>query len=115
MKRAFSVLAGTIALVLGVIATTPALAQNKLDNDFLIQAVTSAHADMKYSELADSRSSNDKVKAFAKKIVKDHKDQMQNLDRFVSDRKLAIVAGLEKDARDEADRLGKLDGAAFDK
>jgi putative membrane protein len=85
-----------------------------LDKDFLIQAVEGGHAEMKYSELADKHASSDKVKAFARKMVKEHKDMLEGLNRYVDDLKLAIVAGTDKAVRAEADRLSRLDGAAFD-
>jgi putative membrane protein len=54
------------------------------------------------------------VKAYAKKVAKDHKQMAEGLDRFVSDSKLAIVAGADKASKDEVEHLSKLQGAAFD-
>src|SRR5262249_4402625 len=86
-----------------------------LDTDFLIQAVNLVHADIKYCELADSHAANDKVKQFAAKVMKEHKSTLESLNRFAKDQKVAIVAGADKATKEEADRLGKLNGAAFDK
>jgi putative membrane protein len=109
------------ALVLAAVAAfalrgdAQAKGQPVLDTDFLIKAINDTHAEMKYCELADAHAASDKVKAFAGKLAKEHKSMLQNLDRFVSDRKLAVVAGADKASRDEADRLSKLQGANFDK
>jgi putative membrane protein len=110
--------AAALALAFGILAVvkSSALAGDKLplDKDFLIQAVNSGNAEIKYSELASSHSSNDNVKAYAKKVAKDHKDMAAGLDRYASDQKVAILAGADKATKDEVEHLSKLQGPAFD-
>jgi len=86
-----------------------------LDKDFLAKAMTAGHAEVLYSELAEKHAANDKVKAFARQVIKDHKDMESNLAKAAADHKLAIVAGTEKEVKDEVKRLSNLQGAASDK
>jgi putative membrane protein len=104
----------------GVLST--ANAENKsttvkpvLDRDFLVKTTTTVHADMQYSDLVEKRSNNDKVKEFARKLLKAHKQMGDDLAKLAQDQKLAIVAGTEKETRDEIDRLSKLKGDEFDR
>jgi putative membrane protein len=114
-----NVLWGTLAVAVVTCSVAQPAGQIKdkalLDNDFLAKAMTSGHAEMLYSELADKHAANDKVKAFARQVIKDHKDMESNLAKAAADNKLAVVAGTEKEVKDEVKRLSNLQGAAFDK
>jgi putative membrane protein len=106
-----------LATTLGAVSGTAGQIKDKtpLDKDFLVKAMTAGHAEVQYSELAEKRAASDKVKAFARQVVKDHKDLGDSLARAAADLKLAIVAGTEKETKDEVNRLSNLQGAAFDK
>jgi putative membrane protein len=105
-----------LAMACGVAATA---AQTKdkvaLDNDFIVKAMTCTHAEVMYSELAEKHAASDKVKAFARQVIKDHKDVDSNLAKAAADHKVGVVAGTEKETKDELKRLSGLQGAAFDK
>jgi len=85
------------------------------DNEFLTKAFTAGHKEIQLSKLADRHSRNDQVKSFAQQMIDDHTKANQQLAEQLKSRKIAIVAGTEKDLRDASDRLGKLDGDAFDR
>jgi len=111
--------AAALALMLSLCSLSTGSAQTvekpALDTDFLIKAVEGGHAIILHSQLAETRSNNDKVKAFAKKLVKDHKEMASSLDRYASEQKIAVVAGTDKNVRDQAEQLGKLNGLDFDR
>jgi putative membrane protein len=86
-----------------------------LDRDFLTKAFVAGHKEIQLSKLADRHSRNDQVKAFAQQMIDDHTKANQQISELMKSQKLAVVAGTEKDFRDTSDRLGKLDGDAFDK
>jgi putative membrane protein len=88
--------------------------QLPLDSQFLVKAVDAGNAEILFSELADSHSSTNDVKAFAKRIIKDHQDLNKQLKNYASDQKIAIVAGTDKQVRDEVDALSRLKNAQFD-
>jgi putative membrane protein len=86
-----------------------------LDDDFIVKAMTAGHAEVLYSELAEKHAASDKVKAFARQVVKDHKEMEDKLAKVAADHKLGVVAGTEKEVKDEVKRLSNLQGPAFDK
>jgi putative membrane protein len=90
-------------------------AERPIDRDFLIKVANANQAEIQYSQLADKRASSNQVKDFASMLVKDHKGAGDKLADLLKGRKLAIVTGLDKDTRDEASRLGKLEGVDFDR
>src|SRR5262245_10671064 len=75
-------------LVLACLITAQAPAGGKkterpaLDREFLIQAVTCNHAEVKFSELAERNASNPKVKEFARKMVKEHTQSSEALAKM---------------------------------
>jgi putative membrane protein len=85
------------------------------DPDFLVQAFTAGTADVKLGELAAKQATDEKVKAFAQKMVKEHGMMNDKLAEMAKGLKLAVVTGLEKDAKATYDQLAKLKGAEFDR
>jgi putative membrane protein len=86
-----------------------------LDDQYVIKAVVFNNATIQTAKLVESRSENEAVKAFAKQVIEDHNKASEELGRVIKDRKLSVVAGLEKETREEIDRLSKLKGAEFDR
>ena len=85
------------------------------DPDFLAQAAEAGTAEIKLAELADTRASDDAVKDFARCMIKDHTAIAAKLTDAARGAKVAVVAGLDKDARAAEDRLAGLKGADFDR
>jgi len=86
-----------------------------LDREFLVKTITCNHAEIKASELAESRATNPKVKEFAQMLVKDHKNLSERLAELAKDHKLAILAGTEKATKEMLDRLSNTGNDNFDK
>jgi putative membrane protein len=86
-----------------------------IDNQFLVKAFTSGHKEVQLSKLADQNSKNAKVKQFAQMMIKDHTKANEKISELLKSRKTAVVAGTEKETRDGADRLSKLQNEEFDR
>jgi putative membrane protein len=101
----------------GFVASTHAgeKSERPLDKDFLVKVATCNNAGIQISKLADSRAASSQVKEFATTIVKDHKAAGDQLADLLKGRKLAIVAGFDKETKDEVSRLSKLQGTEFDR
>jgi putative membrane protein len=96
--------------------SVPARADDKpLDNDFLIKTAACEHATIEIAKLGEKKASSAKVKDLASRLVKDHQSCYDKLSEVSKSRKLAIVAGFEKDTRADLDRLEKLQGSNFDR
>jgi putative membrane protein len=89
--------------------------ERPLDKDFLIKAATANHAEIQFGKLADKRAGSTQVKDYAAMLVKEHQSAYEQLAKLLQNRKIGVVAGLEKETRDEISRLGKLEGVAFDR
>jgi putative membrane protein len=86
-----------------------------LDNNFLIKVAPCEHAQIEIDKLADKRAASPKVKEFAAQMVQDHQKCYDKLAETIKNHKIAVVSGFEKDKQADIDRLGKLQGAEFDR
>lgn len=89
--------------------------QRPLDDKFLIKVSSCENATVEISKLADKRAGSASVKEFAAQLVTDHQKCHERVAGIVKNRKIAIVSGLEKDVKENVDRLSKLNGAEFDR
>lgn len=85
------------------------------DREFMIQATKAGHAEVKFSQLADKRSQNEKVRELAKRMTDDHTAANKRLAELARNQRVAVVAGFERDKRDIYMNLSKLNGAEFDR
>jgi len=89
--------------------------ERPLDNDFLVKAATANNAEIEVGKLAERRASSNEVKDYANMLVKDHKTANDKLGGLIKTRKVGVVAGFEKETRDEINRLSNLNGKDFDR
>lgn len=107
-----------IAAVATMVLVTGARAEDRktyLDNEFLVHAHVGCNAMIQIADTVDDRTKNDQVKEFAEQLKKDHRKGEEMLAQEIKDRKIASVAGLEKETRETIDRLKKLEGNELDK
>jgi len=86
-----------------------------LDDNFLIKVATCENAEIETGKLADKHAASPKVKEFGAQMVREHQQNYDKMATVIKNRKIGVVAGLEKDVRAEIDRLSKLNGAEFDR
>ncbi len=77
--------------------------------DFVNLAAQSDMLEIESSKLALTRSSNDKTKQFADRMIKDHTQTSNELKALVSEGKVKVAApaGLDKTHKDKLDKLAK--------
>jgi putative membrane protein len=85
------------------------------DKQFIALAVDDGINEVKMGELAGRLASSDKVKDFARMVVKDHKAANKRLLELASAQKLAVVTDMKKDALAIYNRMSRLNKAEFDK
>jgi putative membrane protein len=85
------------------------------DKQFLIQASQSNVDEIRFSSLAEKKASRPEVKAFAQKMVLDHKALEKKMKPFAMAWSVKQPAALDADHRREYRKLKALSGAAFDK
>lgn len=85
------------------------------DKQFLAKASQGGMDEIKLSELAESKATNPQVKAFAHKMVVEHKALDMRMKPFAQAWGLTPPSGLDPDHQAEYDKLSGLSGADFDK
>jgi len=103
-------LAGMTAL-----ATPKALAQSDDDKKFLAMAAQSDLNEIQLSQVAERKATNPAVKAFAQKMVKEHKAMTESMKPFAEQWGINPPTGPDSDHQKELDKLNGLSGNDFDK
>jgi putative membrane protein len=87
------------------------------DNDkkFLAMAAQSDQNEIALSQLAEQKATNPDVKAFAMKMVTEHKQMTASMKPFADDWGLTPPMGPDADHQKEIDKLNGLNGKDFDK
>jgi putative membrane protein len=85
------------------------------DREFIARAVDDGVNEVKLGQLAERLGRSEKVKEFARKVVKDHKAANEKLMDLAKTHKLAVVTDMKKDALAIYKRMSKLDKAEFDR
>ncbi len=109
--------AASLALVVGSLMTISATAQSPSDGDkkFLATASQSDVNEIKLSELAEQKATNPAVKAFATKMVSEHKKMSASMKPFAESWGLTAPTDLDEDHKSDYAKLNGLSGADFDK
>ena len=92
-----------------------ARAQSDDDKKFLATAAQGDVNEIKLSELAEEKATNPAVKAFAKKMVTEHKAMSASMKPFAESWALTAPTGPDDDHQKEWDKLNGMSGADFDK
>jgi putative membrane protein len=85
------------------------------DKQFLTKVSQGGFNEIKLSELAETKSANPQVKAFAHKMVVEHKALATDMKPFSDAWGLTPPTGLDADHQAEYDKLSGLSGMDFDK
>lgn len=112
-----NVFLSSTAVLAAVMMLVPACAKAADDNDkkFLATAAQADVNEIQLSELATQKASNPDVKAFAAKMVTEHKQMSESMKPFADSWGLTPPAGLDAEHQKELDKLNGLSGADFDK
>jgi putative membrane protein len=105
-------------LMLGCVAMlipNKANAQSDDDKKFLATAAQGDVNEIKLSELAEQKATNPAVKAFAEKMVKEHKELSESMKPFASSWGLNAPTGIDDDHQKEWNKLNGMSGNDFDK
>jgi putative membrane protein len=105
------------ALLCGAVSLSPSRIFAATDDDkkFLATAAQSDVNEIKLSQLAVQKTSNPTVKAFAEKMVTEHKQMSAGMKPFAESWGLTPPADLDDDHKDVYKKLSDLSGADFDK
>jgi putative membrane protein len=85
------------------------------DQVFVKDAAIGGMAEVALGQLASTKATNDKVKAFAQRMVMDHGKANDELKTLASSKNMTLPATVDAKHKATHDRLAKLSGAAFDR
>jgi len=107
----------SVAVVMASLVTISAKAQSPSDDDkkFLATAAQSDVNEIKLSELAEQKASNPAVKAFATKMVAEHKKMSASMKPFAQSWGLSAPTDLDDDHKSDYAKLDGMSGSDFDK
>ena len=105
------------AMLFGAMAAIPLRAQGPSDDDkkFLATASQADRNEIALSEVAEQKATNPAVKAFAEKMVKEHKELSASMKPFAESWGVTPAAAVDEDHQKELDKLNGKSGGDFDK
>jgi len=112
MKTFLSVALSALALGLGPAASLRA--QEKADAEFLTKVTPGIAASVKIIEYEVQNTSDDKVKDFAGRVLKQHKESVKTATAHAKRLRIAVVSDPDKDSKEMIDKLSRLKGRDLD-
>ncbi|MDQ6622425.1 MAG: DUF4142 domain-containing protein [Verrucomicrobiota bacterium] len=79
------------------------------------EAAPGGEAEVELGQLALKRAGSSEVKRFAQQMVEDHSKAGAKLKALAQQKKVTLPAGIMPKAKQTAEKLGKLEGAEFDR
>jgi putative membrane protein len=91
------------------------LQELRQDTKFILEAASSNLLEIRLGQLAQTKATNPAVKQFGQQMVTDHNNLENQLTTSISKNGTQFQPGMTKEDQQEADRLGKISGAEFDR
>ncbi len=91
------------------------IALTKDETNFMVKAANGGMAEVKMGKLANDKSSNDKVKDFGARMVKDHGSVDDQLKALAVEFNVTLPADIDQDEQDNFNKLNDKTGKDFNK
>jgi putative membrane protein len=88
---------------------------SKADETFLKEAAQGGQMEVELGNVATKKASNDRVKAFGKRMTEDHGKANKELAALAKKKNVQVSKTLDDKHKREVDRLSKLSGSEFDR
>lgn len=106
---------GITSLVAGAQTHKASAAMSDDDKKFLATASQSDVNEIKLSELAEQKATNPAVKAFARKMITEHKQLSAKMKPFAEEAGLQAPGDMDDSHKDDYKKLSEKSGGDFDK
>jgi putative membrane protein len=116
MKNA--VIAGVVAFAISVVPSfgdSTSRTKPTPDQQFVSKAADANMAEIELGRLAETRSANEQVRAFARRMVDDHQRALDRLKPIARREKVELLSSINPKDQALKSRLEKLSSPAFDK
>ena len=116
MKTFLTVLLSSLALALASPVSVRAQEKQKAnaDTDFLTKVLPGTAASVKIIEYAAKNTADPKVRDFAERVAKHHKEFVKTASGHAKRLNIAVVTDPDKDSKQTIDKLSKLKGTDLD-
>ena len=116
MRTLITILLSSVALTHASAATVRADEKQKAnaDTEFLTKVVPGIAASVKIIEYAAKNASNEKVKDFAERVAKQHKESVKTASEHAKRLSIAVVTNPNRDSKEMIDKLSRLKGMDVD-
>jgi putative membrane protein len=114
MKTFISVALSALALGLGPAASLRAQEKKKADAEFLTKVTPGIAASVKIIEYEVKNTSDEKVKDFAERVLKQHKESVKTATEHAKRLQIAVVSDPDKGSKEMIDKLSRLKGHDLD-
>jgi putative membrane protein len=108
-----------VAMAVGLWLAASAFAgqpqQAMTDQTFIEKAAMGGLAEVQLGKMAADMAASAEVKQFGQRMVQDHSKANQELMALAKTKAISVPTALDQTHQEEADRLAKLQGAAFDR
>lgn len=95
--------------------STNGMAISSSDADFVVKAANGGMAEVQLGKIAKDKATNEKVKEFAAKMIKDHTKINDRLKSIAGDLNLTLPATIDQEKQDDVDKLNTISVKDFDK
>ena len=116
MKTIITVVLSALMLALPSATSVQAQEKEKADADaaFLTKVIPGIAASVKIIDYAVKNASEDKVRDFAERVAKQHKEFVKTAGEHAKRLNIAVVTDPDKDSKQTIDKLSKLKGTDLD-
>ena len=116
MKTIITVVLSALMLALPSATSVRAQEKEKADADanFLTKVIPGTAASVKIIEYAGKNAADDKVRDFAERVAKQHKEFVKTATAHANRLNIAVVTDPDKDSKQTIDKLSKLKGTELD-
>lgn len=104
-----------VALALDPLVSMAAKPVSEADSTFLQKAAQANAAEVQVSQAAETRSKNERITAFADRMIKDHSEANRKLDALAKQKNVATKTVPDPDHMMKIGKLEKLEGAEFER
>jgi len=114
MKTLITVLLSSLVLASAASVRAQEKKKDDADTEFLSKVLLGTAASVKIIEYAAKNASDEKVRDFAERVAKQHKEFVKTASEHAKRLKIVVVTDPDKDSKETIDNLAKLKGADLD-
>jgi putative membrane protein len=116
IKRSNRIALIAAVLVLGAVVVVAKTSREPWsDPQFAAKAAQGSYAEVELGRLAAQKGQSETVRAFGERMATDHAKTKQKLEKIAAQENISLPEDLDKDAKQNYEKLSKLSGPAFDR